>query len=198
MIENTDGKCHNGTVYPLPDQTMFKDRHETWRDTYEEITSCYRGRRHHGEPGIAQQKYRSPWCPRPMKHRFFDVARDGCLKRARNSQRRMHLTRTDRARAGDEAADHPNFITQKVDGMAISVRRRAMTSRSKRRPPPAFRSDLRCRCAGLQASRLYRYQQQGLRLALASNCASSGPMVARCHDLGGPGPRILPNASMRS
>jgi ribose transport system substrate-binding protein len=73
-------------------------------------------------PAFAQQKYRFAVVPKAMNNPFFDVARDGCLKRAKELGNVECIYKGPiEHEPATEAQIIQDFITQKVDGMAISV-----------------------------------------------------------------------------
>jgi ribose transport system substrate-binding protein len=73
-------------------------------------------------PAFAQQKYRFAVVPKAMNNPFFDVARDGCLKRAKELGNVECIYKGPiEHEPASEAQIIQDFITQKVDGMAISV-----------------------------------------------------------------------------
>jgi ribose transport system substrate-binding protein len=73
-------------------------------------------------PAQAQQKYKFAVIPKAMNNPFFDVARDGCLARAKalGNVECIYKGPIEHEPA-TEAQIIQDFITQKVDGMAISV-----------------------------------------------------------------------------
>jgi len=73
-------------------------------------------------PAFAQQKYKFAVVPKAMNNPFFDVARDGCLKRAKELGNVECIYKGPiEHEPATEAQIIQDFITQKVDGMAISV-----------------------------------------------------------------------------
>ena len=73
-------------------------------------------------PAFAQQKYRFAVVPKAMNNPFFDVARDGCLKRAKELGNVECIYKGPiEHEPATQAQIIQDFITQKVDGMAISV-----------------------------------------------------------------------------
>ena len=73
-------------------------------------------------PAFAQQKYRFAVVPKAMNNPFFDVARDGCLKRAKELGNVECIYKGPiEHEPATEAQIIQDFITQKVDGIAISV-----------------------------------------------------------------------------
>ena len=73
-------------------------------------------------PALAQTKYRFVIVPKAMNNPFFDVARDGCLKRAKELGNVECIYKGPiEHEPATEAQIIQDFITQKVDGMAISV-----------------------------------------------------------------------------
>ena len=73
-------------------------------------------------PAFAQQKYRFAVVPKAMNNPFFDVARDGCLKRAKELGNVECIYKGPiEHEPATEAQIIQDFITQKVDGLAISV-----------------------------------------------------------------------------
>src|SRR5206468_5879285 len=72
-------------------------------------------------PAFAQT-YKFVIVPKAMNNPFFDVARDGCMKRAKELGNAECIYK---GPIEHEPAKQPpiiqDFITQKVDGMAISV-----------------------------------------------------------------------------
>src|SRR5438552_8741343 len=72
-------------------------------------------------PALAQT-YRFVIVPKAMNNPFFDVARDGCLKRAKELGNVECIYKGPiEHEPATEAQIIQDFITQKVDGMAISV-----------------------------------------------------------------------------
>ena len=73
-------------------------------------------------PALAQTKYRFAVVPKAMNNPFFDVARDGCLKRAKELGNVECIYKGPiEHEPATEAQIIQDFITQKVDGLAISV-----------------------------------------------------------------------------
>ena len=73
-------------------------------------------------PAFAQQKYRFAVVPKAMNNPFFDVARDGCLKRAKELGNVECIYKGPiEHEPASEAQIIQDFVTQKVDGLAISV-----------------------------------------------------------------------------
>jgi ribose transport system substrate-binding protein len=73
-------------------------------------------------PAVAQTKYRFAVVPKAMNNPFFDVARDGCLKRAKELGNVECIYKGPiEHEPATEAQIIQDFITQKVDGLAISV-----------------------------------------------------------------------------
>src|SRR3954467_11793753 len=73
-------------------------------------------------PALAQTKYRFAVVPKAMNNPFFDVARDGCLKRAKELGNVECIYKGPiEHEPASEAQIIQDFITQKVDGLAISV-----------------------------------------------------------------------------
>ena len=73
-------------------------------------------------PAFAQQKYKFAVVPKAMNNPFFDVARDGCLKRAKELGNVECIYKGPiEHEPATEAQIIQDFITQKVDGIAISV-----------------------------------------------------------------------------
>ena len=82
-------------------------------------------------PAGAQQKFRFAVVPKAMNNPFFDVARDGCLKRARELGNVECLYKGPiEHEPATQAQIIQDFITQKVDGLAISVADVAAMTRS--------------------------------------------------------------------
>ena len=73
-------------------------------------------------PAQAETKYRFVSVPKAMNNPFFDVARDGCLKRAKElgNVECIYQGPVEHEPA-TQAQIIQDFITQKVDGLAISV-----------------------------------------------------------------------------
>ncbi|MGJ4901206.1 sugar-binding protein [Bradyrhizobium sp. HKCCYLS2058] len=73
-------------------------------------------------PAQAETKYRFAIVPKAMNNPFFDVARDGCLKRAKElgDVECIYKGPVEHEPA-TQAQIIQDFITQKVDGLAISV-----------------------------------------------------------------------------
>src|SRR5436189_6403486 len=72
-------------------------------------------------PAFAQT-YKFVIVPKAMNNPFFDVARDGCLKRAKELGNVECIYKGPiEHEPATEAQIIQDFITQKVDGMAISV-----------------------------------------------------------------------------
>lgn len=73
-------------------------------------------------PALAQTKYRFAVVPKAMNNPFFDVARDGCLKRAKELGNVECIYKGPiEHEPATQAQIIQDFITQKVDGLAISV-----------------------------------------------------------------------------
>ena len=73
-------------------------------------------------PALAQQKYRFVIVPKAMNNPFFDGARDGCLKRARELGNVECIYKGPiEHEPATQAQIIQDFVTQKVDGLAISV-----------------------------------------------------------------------------
>ena len=73
-------------------------------------------------PAFAQQKYKFAVVPKAMNNPFFDVARDGCLKRAKELGNVQCIYKGPvEHEPATQAQIIQDFITQKVDGLAISV-----------------------------------------------------------------------------
>ena len=82
-------------------------------------------------PAVAQTKYRFAVVPKAMNNPFFDVARDGCLKRAKELGNVECIYKGPiEHEPATEAQIIQDFITQKVDGLAISVADVAAMSKS--------------------------------------------------------------------
>src|SRR5664279_702956 len=73
-------------------------------------------------PVLAETRYRFVIVPKAMNNPFFDVARDGCMKRAKELG---NVECIYKGPAEHEPATQAqiiqDFVTQKVDGLAISV-----------------------------------------------------------------------------
>src|SRR4051794_10140180 len=73
-------------------------------------------------PAQAETKYRFAIVPKAMNNPFFDVARDGCLKRAKELGNVECIYKGPvEHEPATQAQIIQDFITQKVDGLAISV-----------------------------------------------------------------------------
>ena len=73
-------------------------------------------------PAMAETKYRFAVVPKAMNNPFFDVARDGCLKRAKELGNVECIYKGPiEHEPASEAQIIQDFVTQKVDGLAISV-----------------------------------------------------------------------------
>jgi ribose transport system substrate-binding protein len=73
-------------------------------------------------PAVAQTKYRFAVVPKAMNNPFFDVARDGCMKRAKELGNVECIYKGPiEHEPATQAQIIQDFITQKVDGLAISV-----------------------------------------------------------------------------
>ena len=73
-------------------------------------------------PAVAQTKYRFAVVPKAMNNPFFDVARDGCLKRAKELGNVECIYKGPvEHEPATQAQIIQDFVTQKVDGLAISV-----------------------------------------------------------------------------
>jgi len=73
-------------------------------------------------PAFAQTKYRFVIVPKAMNNPFFDVARDGCLKRAKELGNVECIYKGPiEHEPATQAQIIQDFVTQKVDGLAISV-----------------------------------------------------------------------------
>jgi hypothetical protein len=82
-------------------------------------------------PALAQTKYRFVVVPKAMNNPFFDVARDGCLKRAKELGNVECIYKGPiEHEPATQAQIIQDFVTQKVDGLAISVADVAAMTRS--------------------------------------------------------------------
>ena len=82
-------------------------------------------------PAQAVTKYRFAVVPKAMNNPFFDVARDGCLKRAKELGNVECIYKGPiEHEPATQAQIIQDFITQKVDGLAISVADVAAMSKS--------------------------------------------------------------------
>ena len=82
-------------------------------------------------PAVAQTKYRFAVVPKAMNNPFFDVARDGCLKRAKELGNVECIYKGPiEHEPANQAQIIQDFVTQKVDGLAISVADVAAMSKS--------------------------------------------------------------------
>ena len=73
-------------------------------------------------PAVAQTKYRFAVVPKAMNNPFFDVARDGCMKRAKELGNVECIYKGPiEHEPATQAQIIQDFVTQKVDGLAISV-----------------------------------------------------------------------------
>jgi ribose transport system substrate-binding protein len=82
-------------------------------------------------PAFAQAKYRFVIVPKAMNNPFFDVARDGCLKRAKELGNVECIYKGPiEHEPATQAQIIQDFVTQKVDGLAISVADVAAMTRS--------------------------------------------------------------------
>ncbi|WP_315741207.1 sugar-binding protein [Bradyrhizobium sp. SZCCHNR1093] len=73
-------------------------------------------------PAQAETKYRFAIVPKAMNNPFFDVARDGCLKRAKELGNVECIYKGPvEHEPATQAQIIQDFVTQKVDGLAISV-----------------------------------------------------------------------------
>ena len=82
-------------------------------------------------PAVAQNKYRFAVVPKAMNNPFFDVARDGCLKRAKELGNVECIYKGPiEHEPANQAQIIQDFVTQKVDGLAISVADVAAMSKS--------------------------------------------------------------------
>ncbi|KJC36665.1 sugar ABC transporter substrate-binding protein [Bradyrhizobium sp. LTSP885] len=73
-------------------------------------------------PALAETKYRFVIVPKAMNNPFFDVARDGCLKRAKELGNVECIYKGPiEHEPATQAQIIQDFVTQKVDGLAISV-----------------------------------------------------------------------------
>ncbi len=73
-------------------------------------------------PAQAETKYRFAIVPKAMNNPFFDVARDGCMKRAKELGNVECIYKGPvEHEPATQAQIIQDFITQKVDGLAISV-----------------------------------------------------------------------------
>src|SRR3954453_8412255 len=73
-------------------------------------------------PATAETKYRFAIVPKAMNNPFFDVARDGCLKRAKELGNVECIYKGPiEHEPATQAQIIQDFVTQKVDGLAISV-----------------------------------------------------------------------------
>ena len=82
-------------------------------------------------PALAQTKYRFVIVPKAMNNPFFDVARDGCLKRAKELGNVECVYKGPiEHEPATQAQIIQDFVTQKVDGLAISVADVAAMTRS--------------------------------------------------------------------
>lgn len=82
-------------------------------------------------PAQDETKYRFAVVPKAMNNPFFDVARDGCLKRAKELGNVECIYKGPiEHEPATQAQIIQDFITQKVDGLAISVADVAAMSKS--------------------------------------------------------------------
>ena len=82
-------------------------------------------------PAHAETKYRFVIVPKAMNNPFFDVARDGCMKRAKELGNVECIYKGPvEHEPATQAQIIQDFITQKVDGLAISVADVAAMSKS--------------------------------------------------------------------
>ena len=82
-------------------------------------------------PAVAQTKYRFAVVPKAMNNPFFDVARDGCMKRAKELGNVECIYKGPiEHEPATQAQIIQDFVTQKVDGLAISVADVAAMSKS--------------------------------------------------------------------
>jgi ribose transport system substrate-binding protein len=73
-------------------------------------------------PALAETTYRFVIVPKAMNNPFFDVARDGCMKRAKELGNVECIYKGPvEHEPATQAQIIQDFITQKVDGLAISV-----------------------------------------------------------------------------
>src|SRR5450631_3210247 len=73
-------------------------------------------------PALAQTKYHFVIVPKAMNNPFFDVARDGCMKRAKELGNVECIYKGPiEHEPATQAQIIQDFVTQKVDGLAISV-----------------------------------------------------------------------------
>jgi len=82
-------------------------------------------------PVVAQTKYHFAVVPKAMNNPFFDVARDGCMKRAKELGNVECIYKGPiEHEPATQAQIIQDFVTQKVDGLAISVADVAAMSKS--------------------------------------------------------------------
>ena len=82
-------------------------------------------------PAVAQTKYHFAVVPKAMNNPFFDVARDGCMKRAKELGNVECIYKGPiEHEPATQAQIIQDFVTQKVDGLAISVADVAAMSKS--------------------------------------------------------------------
>lgn len=82
-------------------------------------------------PAVAQTKYHFAVVPKAMNNPFFDVARDGCTKRAKELGNVECIYKGPiEHEPATQAQIIQDFVTQKVDGLAISVADVAAMSKS--------------------------------------------------------------------
>jgi ribose transport system substrate-binding protein len=82
-------------------------------------------------PAVAQTKYHFAVVPKAMNNPFFDVAREGCMKRAKELGNVECIYKGPiEHEPATQAQIIQDFVTQKVDGLAISVADVAAMSKS--------------------------------------------------------------------
>jgi ribose transport system substrate-binding protein len=82
-------------------------------------------------PAVAQTKYHFAVVPKAMNNPFFDVARDGCMKRAKELGNVECIYKGPiEHEPATQAQIIQDFVTPKVDGLAISVADVAAMSKS--------------------------------------------------------------------
>src|SRR5882724_11692395 len=102
---------------------MSEDRHESVEETpMKKLLLATVAVVIMASPAFAQQKYRFAVVPKAMNNPFFDFARDGCQKRAKELGNVECIYKGPiEHEPATQAQIIQDFVTQKVDGMAISV-----------------------------------------------------------------------------
>jgi len=153
-------------------------------------------------PALAQTTYRFVIVPKAMNNPFFDVARDGCLKRAKELGNVECIYKGPvEHEPATQAQIIQDFVTQKVDGLAISVADVASMTKSIEAasaagiPVITFDAD----APGSKRIAYIGTNNKDFGVALGKQLLQLRPDGGKYAMIsGGPAPRTWPNESMAS